>query len=125
MDMCAIYQNLTVDQYQKWAFPLPKTSHTKFTLPTQKLMKMKVFARFKDEICCMYLVFVAKQAEKFNGVISLLVRQDLFDRTVGAKGNEGKRLQRDSESILNHKYKKESSQNFLVWQGDRVCWEVK
>ena len=47
---------------------------------------MKAFARFKTEIRCMDLAFVDKLAKDNNGVNYLLVRQDLFDRTVDAKG---------------------------------------
>ena len=46
------------------------------------------FARFKIEIWCMDLAYVDKLAKDNNGVKCLLVRyiQDLFDRTVDAKG---------------------------------------
>ena len=44
-----------------------------------------VFARFRNEIWCMYLAYVDKLAKENNGVKYLLVRQDLFDRTVIAK----------------------------------------
>ena len=47
---------------------------------------MKAFARFKNQIWCMYLAYVDKLAKDKNGVDYLLVHQDLFDRTVGAKG---------------------------------------
>ena len=47
---------------------------------------MKAFARFKNEICCMDLACIDKLAFDINGVKYLLVRQDLFDRTVDAKG---------------------------------------
>ena len=47
---------------------------------------MKAFARFKDEIYCMDLAYVDKLAKDNNAVKYLLVRQDLFDRTVDAKG---------------------------------------
>ena len=49
---------------------------------------MKSFARFKNEIWCMNLAYVDKLAKYNNGVKYLLVRQDLFDRTVDAKGME-------------------------------------
>ena len=47
---------------------------------------MKAFARFKNEIWCMDLAYVYKLAKDNNGVKYNLVRQDLFDRTVAAKG---------------------------------------
>ena len=46
---------------------------------------MKAFARFKNEIWCMDLAYVDKLAKDNKGVKYLLVRQDLFDKTVDAK----------------------------------------
>ena len=51
---------------------------------------MKAFARFKNEIFCMDLAYVDKLAKDNNGVKYLLVRQDLFHRTVDAKGKKTK-----------------------------------
>ena len=47
---------------------------------------MKAFARFRNEIWCMDLAYVDKLAKENNDVKYLLVRQDLFDRTVNANG---------------------------------------
>ena len=57
---------------------------------------MKAFAIFKNEIWCMDLVYVDKLAKDNNGVKYLVVRQDLFDRTVDAKGMKAK----DSKKTL-------------------------
>ena len=46
---------------------------------------MKAFARFKNEIWCMDLAYVDKLAKDDNGEKHILVRQELFDRTVDAK----------------------------------------
>ena len=51
---------------------------------------MKAFARFKNQIGCMDLAYVDKLAKDKNGLKYLLVRQDLFDRTVDAKGMKSK-----------------------------------
>ena len=51
---------------------------------------MRTFARFKVEICCVDLAYVDKLGKDNNGVKYLLVRQDLFDRTVDAKGMKTK-----------------------------------
>ena len=51
---------------------------------------MKTFATFKNEISCMDLAYFDKLARNNNGVKYLLVRQDLFDRTVDAKGMKTK-----------------------------------
>ena len=57
---------------------------------------MRVFARFRNEIWCMDFAYVDKMAKENNGVKNLLVRQDLFDRTVNAKRMKTK----DSQEIL-------------------------
>ena len=67
-----------------------KASYTKFTLAARKFERMRAFARFRNEIWCMDLVYVDKLTKKNNGVMYLLVRQDLFDRTVNAKGMKTK-----------------------------------
>ena len=47
---------------------------------------MKKFARFKNEIWCMNLAYIDKLANNNNCAKYILVRQDLFNRTVDAKG---------------------------------------
>ena len=47
---------------------------------------MKAFARFKNEMYCNDLAYVQILAKNINEVKYLLVRQDLFERTVDAKG---------------------------------------
>ena len=71
-------------------FLYSKASYTKFTLATRKFKKMRAFARFKIAIWCMDLAYADKLAKENNGVKYLLVRQDLFDRTVNAKGMKTK-----------------------------------
>ena len=51
---------------------------------------MKAFARFRGEIWCMDQAYVDKLAKDNDGVKYLLVRRDLFDRTVDAKGMKTK-----------------------------------
>ena len=53
-------------------------------------MRMRAFARFGNEIWCMDLAYVDILAKENNGVKYLLVHQDLFDRTVNAKGMKTK-----------------------------------
>ena len=67
-----------------------KDSYTKFTLAARKFKRMRAFARFRNEIWCVDLAYVDKLAKENNGVKYLLVRQDLFDRTVNAKGMKTK-----------------------------------
>ena len=51
---------------------------------------MGAFARFKDGICCIDLAYVDKLAREKNGLIYSLVHQDLFERTIDAKGMKTK-----------------------------------
>ena len=67
-----------------------KASYTKVTLAARKFKRMRALARFRNEIWCMDLAYVKKLAKETNGVKYLLVRQDLFDRTVNAKGMKTK-----------------------------------
>ena len=87
-----------------------KVSYKKFTLAARKFKRMRAFARFRNEIWCMDLAYVDKLAKENNGVKYLLVRQDLFDRTVDAKRMKTKDSQ---ESLLIHDYKKESTKKEL------------
>ena len=59
-----------------------KPSYTKFTLATRKLKRLKDNASFENEIWCLDLAYADKLAKVINGVKYLLVRQDMFDRTV-------------------------------------------
>ena len=73
-----------------------KDFFTKFTLAARKFKRMRDFARFRNGIWCMDLAYVDNMAEENNGVKYLLVRQDLFDRTVKSKGMKTK----DSQEIV-------------------------
>ena len=80
--------NLSVSKVRQFFHSKP--SYTKFAPATRKFNRMKAFARFKNEIWCMDLAYVEKLAKDNNGGKCLLVRQDLFDRTVDAKGMKTK-----------------------------------
>ena len=75
--------NLSVSKVRH--FLQSKPSYTKFTPAKSNFKRVKSFARFKKEIWYMDLVYVDKLAKNNNGVMYLLVRQDLFDRTVDSK----------------------------------------
>ena len=51
---------------------------------------MRAFARFRNEVWCMDFAYVDQFAKENNGVKFLLVRQDLFDRTLNAEGMKTK-----------------------------------
>ena len=61
---------------------------------------MKAGSRFKNEIWCLDLAYVDKLAKDNNGVKYLLVRQDLFDRTVDAKGMKTKDSKETARAFL-------------------------
>ena len=67
-----------------------KDSYTKFTLAARKFKRMRAIARFRNGFWCMDVAYVDKLSKENNGVKYLLVRQDLFDRTVNAKGMKTK-----------------------------------
>ena len=85
-----------------------KPSYTKFTLATRKFKRMKAFAGFKNEIWCMDLAYVDKLDKDINGVKYLLVRQDLVDETVDAKGMKPKDSKETVRAFLSIITKKES-----------------
>ena len=61
---------------------------------------MKAFARFQNETWCMTLAYVDKVAKDNNGLKYLLARQDVFDRTVDAKGMKTKDSKETIRAIL-------------------------
>ena len=72
----------------------------------------------------MDLAYVDKLAKDNDGLKYLLVGQDLFDRTVNAKGMKTKDSQ-ESESLFIHDYKKEPTKKDLGWQGNRLLERLK
>ena len=94
-----------------------KASYTKFTLATRKFKRMRAFARFRNEICCMDLAYVDKLAKEKNGVKYLLVRQDLFDRTVNATGKKTIDSQGTVEALSSMITKKNRPKKIWVVKG--------
>ena len=113
--------NLPVSKVRR--FLHSKDAYTKFTLATRKFKRMKAFARFKNETWCMDLPYVDKLAKDNFGVEYLLVRQDLFDRTVDAKGKKSKDSKETVRAFLSMITKK-NRPKILGWQGNRICWRV-
>ena len=102
-----------------------KTSYTKFTQATRKFKRIRAFARFKNEIWCMYLVRVDKLAKDINGVKYLLVRQDLFDRTVDAKGMKTKDSMETVKTFSKMITKKNRPKKIRVDQGTEFAGKFK
>ena len=106
-------------------FSHSKTSYTRFTQATRKFKRMRAFARFKNEIWCMDLAYVDKLAKENNGVKYLLVRQDLFDRTVDAKGMKTKDSKETVKTFSKLIFKKNRPNKIWVDQGTEFAGEFK
>ena len=85
---------------------------------------MKAFARFKNEICCLDLAYVDKLAKDNNGVKYLLVRQDLFDRTIDAKGMKSKDSKETIRAFLSMITKKNRRKKIWVDKETELGWRV-
>ena len=94
-------------------FSQSKDSYTKFTLAARKFKRMRAFPRFRNEPWCMDVAYVDKLAKENNGVKYLLVRQDLFDRTVNAKGLKTKDSQETVKAFSSVITKKNSTKKDL------------
>ena len=106
-------------------FLYSKASYTKFTLAARKFKRMMAFARFKNEIWCMDLAYVDKLAKKNNGVKYLLVRQDLFDRTVNAKGMKTKDSQETVKAFSSMITKKTDQKRFGLTREPNLLEHLK
>ena len=102
-----------------------KTSFTKIAFATRKVKRMKVFSRFKNEIWCMDLAYVDEIAKDSNGVNHLLVRQDLFYRTVDAKGMKTKDFKETVCAFLTMITKKNRPNKVWIDKGTEYAGEFK
>ena len=102
-----------------------KTSYTKFTLAAGNFKRMRAFASFRNEICCMDLAYVDKLAKENNGVKYLLVRQNLFDRTLNAKGMKTKDSQETVKAFSCMITKKNPPKNIWVDKGTELAGAFK
>ena len=102
-----------------------KTSYTRFTQATRKFKGIRAFARFKDEKWCMDLAYVDKLARDNNGLNYLLVRQDLFDKTLDAKGMKTKDSKEEVKTYSKLITKKNRPKKIWVDQGTEFAREFK
>ena len=102
-----------------------KDSYTKFTLAARKFKRMRAFARFRNEIWCMDLAYVDKLSKENNGVKYLLVSQDLFDRTVNAKGMKTKDSQETVKAYSSMITKRNRPKKFWVDKGTEFAGAFK
>ena len=115
--------NLSVSKVRQFLHSKP--SYTKFTIATRKFKRMKAYARFKNEIWCLDLAYVDELAKDNNGVKYLLVRQDLFHRTVDAKGMETKDSKETVRAFLSMITKKNLPKKIWVDKGTEFAGEFK
>ena len=86
---------------------------------------MKALARFKNEIWCVDLAYVDKLAKDINGVKQFLFRQDLFDRTLEAKGMKTKNFEETARASLIMITKKNRPKKNWVDKGREFAGEFK
>ena len=115
--------NLSVSKVRQFLHSKP--SYTKFRLATRKFKRMKAFARFKNEIWCMDLAYVDKLAKDNKGVKYLLVRQDLFDRTVDAERMKSKDSKETVRAFLTMITKKNRPKKIWVDKGTEFAGEFE
>ena len=102
-----------------------RPSYTKFTLATRNFEQVKPFARFKTETWCNDLAYVDKLAKDNNDIRYLLVRQDLFDRTVDAKGMKTKDSRKMVRAFLTIITRKDRTRKNWVDKGTELAGEFK
>ena len=98
-------------------------SYTKFPLAARKFKRMRAFARFRNEIWCVDHAYVDKLAKENKGVKYLLVRPDLFDRTVNAKGMKTKDSQETVKAFSSMITKRNRPKRFGLTR-NRICCSV-
>ena len=86
---------------------------------------MRAFARFGNEIWCMDLAYVDKLAKENNGVKYLVVRQNLFDRTVNAKGMKTKDSQETVKDFSSMITKRNRPKKIWVDEGTEFAGAFK
>ena len=102
-----------------------KHSYTKLTLAKRTCQRLKRFARFKNEGWCMDLAYVDKLSKDSNGVKCLLVRQDMFDRTVDSKRMKTKNSKETFRAFFTMITKQIRPWKFWVDKGTELAGECK
>ena len=125
MVLCALWQKQRNSAPKVREYLHSKTSYTRFTQATRKFKRMRAFVRFKNEIWCMDLAYVDKLSKDNNGVKYLLVRQDLFDRTIDAKGMKTKESKETDKTFSKMITKKNRSKKIWIDQGTEFAGEFK
>ena len=106
-------------------FSYSETSYTRLTQATHKFKRMRAFARLKSEIWCMDLAYVDKLAKDNSAVKTLLVRQDLLQRTVDAKEMKTKDSKETVKTLSKIINKKNRPKKVWVDQGTEYAGEFR
>ena len=104
---------------------IQRSSYKIFTLAAPYFKRMRAFARFRNEIWCMDFAYVDKLAKENNGAKYLLVRQDLFDRTVNAEGLKAKDCQETVKAFSPMVTKRNRPEKILVDKGIEFAGSFK
>ena len=94
-------------------------------MAARKFKRMRAFDRFRNEIWCMDLAYVDKLAKENNGVKYFLVRQDLFGRTVNARGMKLKDSQEAVKAFSSMITKKNRPEKIWVDKGTEFAGAFK
>ena len=94
-------------------------------MATPKFKRRRASVSFRKKIWCMDLAYVDKLAKENKGVKFLLVRQDLFDRTVNAKGMKTKDFHETAKAFSSMITKKSRPKKIWVEKGTEFARTFK
>ena len=94
-------------------------------MAARNFKRMRASARFRNEIWCTDLAYVDKLAKENNGVKYLLVRQDLFDRTIKFKGLKRKDSQETVKAFSSMITKRNRPRKIWVDKGTQFAGAFK
>ena len=97
--------------------------YTKISLAIRKFKRLKIFARFKNEFWCLDRAYVDELVKDNNSVNYSLVRQDVFDCTVDAKGM-GTKVFKEMFGAFLTLIDKRINHETLGRQRKRICWGI-
>ena len=86
---------------------------------------MRAFGRFRNEYWFIDFAYVDNLAREINGIKFSLVRQDLFGRTVNAKGMKTKDSQETVKTFSSKVTKRNLSKNIWVDKGTKFAGAFK
>ena len=102
-----------------------KPCFTNFTLCTRNFKRMKAIVFFQNQIWCIDMTKVDNLANDNTGVKTSLIRQDLFNTTVGTKGIKTNESEKNVLQVSNISFKKTRTSKVLVERGTKIAGECK